>query len=57
MAPASKETDRMDTHAQSIDVHEARPGAGDEPVAAVAVTVLVVLGLGVMILWWFSSTH
>ncbi|MEX2219655.1 MAG: hypothetical protein WD749_12950 [Phycisphaerales bacterium] len=57
----------MDTHAHGqhptpdpsaghhAEVHEAAPGASDEPVAMVAVAVLAALVLGMCILWFYSS--
>jgi hypothetical protein len=49
----------MDTHGHGgpVEVHESHGGAGDEPVAVVAVGVLLVLGIGICILWWYASTH
>jgi hypothetical protein len=48
----------MDTHGHGgVEVHEGHEGAGDEPVAVVAVAVLAAIAMGVCILWWYSSTH
>jgi hypothetical protein len=47
----------MDSHSSAVEIHEGQAGAGDEPVAVVAVAVLSVLGMGIMTLWWFASTH
>lgn len=36
---------------------EERSGAGDEPVAVVAIGVFGAILLGIIILWIYSSTH
>ena len=49
----------MQTHRhsspQQIEVHEGLPGAGDEPVAVVAVSVLGILVTAICTLWLVST--
>jgi hypothetical protein len=50
----------MDPHSASgahVEVHEGLSGAGDEPVAVVAVSVLAALIAGICTLWVYSIFH
>ena len=50
----------MDTHGHA-QIHEGEDqehaGAGDEPVAVVAIGVFAGILVGVMVLWIYASTH